>query len=175
VTGEGVQSIRCGGCRIAHATPNRLAHWLQHAAKVTDATVGCIASIHAMPRRPNCTPRVAVVAGLRPRRLRHRRPTITAAKALQSGGPAGPGEFGHSLDVRGRRVPTGRFREEIERLVSIIADRGECLICVSLCVRVVCYGDSKQKEPRNHVDQDRMLVDNLRCEARPENPRILSR
>jgi tetratricopeptide (TPR) repeat protein len=40
-----------------------------------------------------------------------------------SGGLAGRGEFGRFFDVRDRRVPTGRFREEIERLVSIIADR----------------------------------------------------
>ena len=94
---------------------------------------------------------------------------------MGSGGLAGHGEFGHSFDVRDCRRPTGSFCEEVERLVSIIADGSERLIRVHSRIRVACYGDLKQKEPRNHVDQDCMLVDNLRCEAGPENPRIFSR
>jgi hypothetical protein len=41
-------------------------------------------------------------------------------------------------------VPTGRFHKEIERLVSIIADQGERLICVH-SRSVVCYGDPKRR------------------------------
>jgi hypothetical protein len=55
--GEGVQSDVAGAASLtppAHATPNRLPHWLQHVAKVTDATVGCIASMQCQGARIAC-------------------------------------------------------------------------------------------------------------------------
>jgi hypothetical protein len=54
------------------------------------------------------------------------------------GGSEGTGQFGDFLDMSDRSTTTGGFGEQVERFVSVVADRGERLVHITTCVRVAC-------------------------------------